>query len=281
MKYLLLKLLPKNLVSRLLGKLADLELPSPFLGSLLQLYCNIYKVDLTEIKGASLKQYKSFNEFFTRSLKSEARPIDQTPDTVVSPVDGKIAECGPVRNGLLLQSKGIYYSLVDLIGAKHAELYTNGYFITLYLSPADYHRIHTPMAGTVKEFSYFSGNLWPVNELGVSSVGGLFALNERVVTLLDTDCGKVAMVKVGATVVGKIKLDYAALTSNAGHKTQLSLPVFPPKTYEKAAEIGRFQLGSTVILLFEPDRFLPQDQLKGKPIKMGQSLGRSQHPAKL
>jgi phosphatidylserine decarboxylase len=273
MKYLLLKLLPKNLFSKLLGKLSELELPSPLLGSFLHLYCNVFKVDLSEIKSPSLKSFKTFNDFFTRSLKQDARPIDQDPNSIVSPVDGKIAEFGSIKNGLLLQSKGIFYTINDLVGAKHGELFKNGYFVTLYLSPADYHRIHTPMAGFVKEFSYFSGNLWPVNDLGVSNVGGLFSLNERVVTILDGSDGRVALVKVGATVVGKITLDYSKLVSNNGQKTQLRLPVFPPKRYEKGDEIGRFQLGSTVILLFEPNRFSPIALNRGKYVKMGQVLG--------
>lgn len=274
MKYLFLKLLPKNLISKLLGKLAELKLPSPLLITIIQIYSQIYKVNLKEIKNDSLDRFETFNAFFTRELKPGLRPIDKDEDSIVSPVDGTVAEFGIIEDGLLLQSKGVYYSAYDLVGKKHAKLFKDGYFITIYLSPSDYHRIHTPVAGKVNEFSYFSGNLWPVNELGVRNVGGLFSLNERIVTSLVGDCGTVGLVKVGATVVGKIKLDYSDLSSNSGEKTQLHLPVFPPKSYEKGAEIGRFQLGSTVILLFEKDRFKPEDLFHGQKVQMGQVIGR-------
>jgi len=273
MKYLLLKLLPKNLLSKFLGILSDKEIPSPLLHSFIRIYSMYYSINLDEIKTPSLQSFKTFNDFFTRQLKPSARPVDNEPDSIVSPVDGKVAEFGPIKNGLLVQSKGILYSINDLVGTNQAKIFENGFFVTLYLSPADYHRIHTPVSGKVKEFSYFSGNLWPVNDFGVSHVGGLFSINERIVTPIECKNGIVAMVKVGATVVGKIKVDFSDLSSNAGEKTQLHLPVSPPKEYEKGSEIGRFQLGSTVILLFEQGKFTPQDLRKGKSIKMGQVIG--------
>lgn len=273
MRYLFLKLLPKNLVSKALGKLADIELPSPFLSSLIKIYCQFYAVNLKEMKKSSLSSFKTFNEFFTRELKEGVRPVDQEESSVVSPVDGTVAEFGEIEDGLLLQTKGVYYSTADLVGVRNSEQFQGGYFITLYLSPSDYHRIHTPVAGKVREFSYFSGNLWPVNEFGVENIGGLFSLNERIVTSLESSAGMVGIVKVGATVVGKIKLDYSDLSSNSGENTQLHLPVFPAKTYGKGDEIGLFQLGSTVILLFQKDSFNPKDLFHGKKIKMGEVIG--------
>ena len=273
MNYLVLKLLPKNLFSKVMGKLAEARLPSPLLQSFLKLYCTYYAVNLQEMANTSLKQFNTFNEFFTRQLDPQKRPIDDDPESVISPVDGKIAEFGEIKNGLLLQTKGVLYSISDLVGKKMARIFKDGYFITLYLSPSDYHRIHTPVSGTINDFSYFSGNLWPVNDLGVSLIGGLFSLNERIVTSIKSECGTVAVVKVGATVVGKIKLNYSDLSSNKGEKNQLHLPVFPIKSYQKGDEIGRFQLGSTVILLFEKDRFKPLQLLQDQSIKMGQALG--------
>ncbi len=272
MKYLLLSILPKNLLSRLAGILADMELPSPVLSSLIQVYCHFYDVKLDEMK-RSTSQMKTFNEFFTRELKPGARPIDDNPESAISPVDGTVAEFGKIENGLLVQTKGILYSLIDFVGEKDAKRFKNGYFVTIYLSPADYHRIHTPIAGKVNEFSYFSGNLWPVNNIGVTKVGGLFSLNERIVTLIQDPEGTVALIKVGAMVVGKIKVDYGNVTSNNKKPTQLHLPVVPSKKYEKGDEIGRFQLGSTVILLFEENRFSPADLYSGKKIQLGQSIG--------
>lgn len=277
MKYLFLKLLPKNLTSKLMGKLADLRVPSPLLLSAIKVYSRFYKVNLNEIK-LPLNRFKTFNDFFTRDLKTEARPVNDTPGSIVSPVDGSIAEFGPIKNRLLIQTKGIYYSLTDLVGEKQTKLFEDGFFITLYLSPSDYHRIHSPVTGTVNEFSYFSGNLWPVNAIGVKNVGGLFSLNERIVTMMEGSFGRLAVVKVGATVVGRITLDYSDLKSNSDQKSQLHLPVFPPKKYKKGQEIGQFQLGSTVILLFEKGRFTPASLQNGQSIRMGEIIGFQSDP---
>lgn len=273
MRYLLLRLLPKNLVSRVAGFLADLELPAPVLNSVIQLYCQFYAVKRHEMK-TPLGAMKTFNDFFTRELRPEVRPIDQTPGSVVSPVDGTIAEFGKIEQGLLVQTKGVLYSLADLVGEESATLFENGYFITIYLSPADYHRIHVPISGKIRKFSYFSGNLWPVNSFGVKQIGGLFALNERIVTPIEGDQGVVGLVKVGATVVGKIKVNYSDLTSNSQKPTQLNLPIIPERSYRKGAEIGLFQLGSTVILLFEKGKFKPVDIEPQMPVKLGQMIGK-------
>jgi len=272
MKFLLLRLLPKNLASRLAGQLADLRLPIPILTALIKIYTQFYRVDLAEMK-KPLAALKTFNEFFTRELKPGIRPIDPDPDSVVSPVDGTVAEFGAIAQGLLVQTKGVLYALSDLVGSAEAARLADGYYLTLYLSPSDYHRIHAPIAGTVKRFSYFSGQLWPVNALGVERVGGLFALNERLVTPLETDRGTVVVVKVGATIVGRITLDYSSLRSTARKQSQLDLPVNPARTYGKGAEIGQFQLGSTVLLLFEKGRFEPHQLHAQKRVRVGEVLG--------
>ncbi len=272
MRYLLLRLLPKNLLSRLAGFLADLHLPSPVLSSLIRLYAQIYKIQLDELK-LPVSRMKTFNDFFTRELKTGLRPIDQNPANIVSPVDGKIAEFGKIEQGLLIQAKGVLFSLADLVGEKDAAQFDQGYFVTIYLSPADYHRIHTPIAGEVGRFSYFSGNLWPVNSFGVQHIGGLFALNERIVTSIKGERGTVNLVKVGATIVGRISLDYTNRCTNKGEATQINLPLIPPKKYQKGDEIGRFQLGSTAILLFEKNQFNPVDLSYGKTVLVGQAIG--------
>ena len=162
----------------------------------------------------------------------------------------------------------------DLVGKKHGEKFEDGYFITIYLSPADYHRIHTPVAGKVNSFTYFSGNLWPVNRIGVKNVGSLFAINERIVTPIQSDVGETLLVKVGATVVGKISLDYHELKTNQRHTpTQLNIPVIPAKKYKKGQEIGQFQLGSTVILIFSKNQMEPVELRKNKKIKLGEIIG--------
>ncbi|PCI30734.1 MAG: phosphatidylserine decarboxylase [SAR324 cluster bacterium] len=272
MNFLLLRLLPKNLLSRLMGVLADQQVPALLLQAIIHIYAHVYKIRLSELK-KPLREMRSFNDFFTRELKKELRPIDPTPHSITSPVDGTVAEHGSIKQGLLVQTKGILYSLNDLVGDQNAQLFESGYFMTIYLSPADYHRIHTPVAGQVKKFSYFSGNLWPVNSLGVNNVGGLFSLNERILTPIESPFGTVGIVKVGATVVGKIKLKFHSLTSNQGKASQINLPVLPARNFQKGEELGRFQLGSTVILLFQKDQMLPKDMFKGKKLKMGQVIG--------
>lgn len=275
MNYLLLKLLPKNLVSRLAGFLADLRVPAPLLLSLIQVYSKFYKIQLNEVK-KPISAFKSFTDFFTRELKKEARSIDSTPNAIVSPVDGTIAEFGDVEDGLLVQAKGVYYTLNDLVGKTLAKKFEDGYFITIYLSPADYHRIHTPVAGKVKSFAYFSGNLWPVNRIGVDNVGSLFAVNERIVTPIQSEMGDVLLIKVGATVVGKITLDYHELKTNQKkEQTQLNIPVVPARQYEKGQEIGQFQLGSTVVLIFSNNQMTPVGLRKGKKVKLGEMIGSS------
>ncbi len=271
MNYLFFRLLPKNLVSRLAGILTDIKAPRPLLKSLIQIYCQLYRVNLSEIK-RPLGSFKCFNDFFTRELKPDVRHVDGDENAVVSPVDGKIAEFGAIKNGLLVQAKGVLYSMTDLVGKNLARYFRDGYFVTIYLSPADYHRIHAPVAGKVNRFSYFSGNLWPVNGIGTKYVGGLFALNERIVTPIETQKGPVVLVKVGATVVGKISVDYDRMTTNSKKPTALDVPVMPEKNYKKGAEIGCFQLGSTVILLFQKDQVNPISLYQDKKIKMGQTI---------
>jgi len=272
MKYLLFYLLPKNLISRLAGYLADIKLPSPLLLSVIRIYSGFYRIKLSDMK-IPANQMNTFNEFFTRELKPELRPIDPKPNSIVSPVDGTIAEFGPIQHNLLIQTKGIHYSLNDLVGDELAQRFENGFFVTIYLSPSDYHRIHSPIKGKVAFFNYFSGNLWPVNQFGVNQIGGLFALNERIVTPIEGDFGTIGLVKVGATVVGKIKVRFSDVTSNTGKKTQLSLPIDPPQMFDKGEEIGKFQLGSTVILLFEEHQASLDNLQRGFKIRMGEEIG--------
>ncbi|MCP4298272.1 MAG: phosphatidylserine decarboxylase [Proteobacteria bacterium] len=272
MKYILFKLLPKNLLSRIAGYLADKHLSKGLLLSIIHVYANIYKIRLDELK-IPVHEMSSFNQFFTRELKKGLRPIDRGAKSLISPVDGTIAEFGKIESGLLVQTKGILYSLYDLVGDREGKLFEGGQYMTIYLSPANYHRIHFPVAGSVKKFSYFSGNLWPVNNFGVNFVGGLFALNERIVTPIECKWGIVGVVKVGATIVGKIKLNYDSLESNNGQETKLDLPVFPPQVFKKGAELGRFQLGSTVILLFQKNQVLFTNIPREMKVKMGQKLG--------
>jgi phosphatidylserine decarboxylase len=272
LQYLLMNMLPKNAISRIVGRFAR----SGFSRLFIPLYARKFGINLAEAE-KEIDEYPSLVEFFVRRLKPGLRPIDAQEMSVVSPVDGKVSQVGPIEAGRLVQAKGVWYTVEELLGGdrERAKRYDGGTFLTVYLSPTDYHRIHTPLAGRVTEYLYVPGTLWPVNPFGVRAVQGLFAKNERLVTYFDTAAGEVALVKVGATIVGSVKVVYdeAAGTNIRGGKLEANtLPNGP--FYEKGAEIGRFEFGSTIILLFEPGRVELSDALKpDKVLRMGEKIG--------
>ena len=277
MKSTLLKLVPKRMVSCLFGKLADAEVNPEILRKVIGLYVRHYGVDMGEAK-FSAEFYTTFNEFFTRQLARSARPIAEGENATVSPVDGRIAQLGEIDGTLVPQAKEIHYSIADLVGKKNAGKYADGKFATLYLSPADYHRIHSPVKGEVREVTYFPGNFWPVNEFGVANIGGLFAVNERVASFLRTPTGnEIAVVKVGALIVGRIRLEYTNINRRRYRGSSLNLRLNKPFAVEKGGLLGRFELGgSTVILLFQKGTFEFDEALKeGDRVLFGQSIGTS------
>ena len=263
-------LIPTNIFSRTLGCLSEKKLPIHVLHSFIKAYCTYYKINMNEYE-KKISEFKTFQEFFTRKLKKGVRKIDDTPHSVISPVDGTIAQCGKVEEGLLLQAKGIYYSLEDLI--PEGTFSKNTFYMTIYLAPRDYHRIHVPIDGTILSYSYFSGSLWPVNNFGVSHISNLFCINERIFTLFDTVMGKVGLVKVGATVVGKISTKYSPLTTNSSFTNKTNKKLDTPRHFKKGQELGCFNIGSTVILLFENEKFIPYRVYNGKKIQLGQRIG--------
>lgn len=245
-------LLPKNLLSRIVGKGANITRPKFIVRLAIYIFRLVYKIDLSQAKE---KSFSSFNEFFTRQLQAQYRPLNKDPQTVISPVDGGLGCWGKIENGILFQAKGLEYSLADLLGQKpeYEEFFTEGDYMTIYLSPRHYHRIHSPCSAQVKELYYIPGTLYPVNPFAVQNVPRLFARNERLITLLESETvGKVAVIKVGATIVGKIKVVYDSVESNIGknliHKT------YEDVSLERGDELGKFELGSTVILLFQKNK---------------------------
>ncbi|MBL4578853.1 MAG: phosphatidylserine decarboxylase, partial [SAR324 cluster bacterium] len=219
--YYFMWILPRNLFSRLCGIVADARIPRPLLTSLIKLFSWKFGVDLTEA-AQPISEFRTFNEFFTRHLLPDARTVDPDPDVIVSPVDGFIGEFGTIKKGRLIQAKGLDYRLADLLeDPERTEQYDGGVFITIYLAPHNYHRVHSMVEGEVQEFSYITGDLWTVSPMGVHHVPGLFARNERLTTFLRTVKGECVLVKVGATVVGRIRVCYHDLVSNrSGAKNQ-------------------------------------------------------------
>ncbi|MDP4527555.1 archaetidylserine decarboxylase [Alkalimonas delamerensis] len=279
-KIILQYLLPKHLISRLVGYLAAARLGF-FSHLLIKLFIKAYKIDMTEAKFEQARDYRSFNEFFTRPLKDGIRPLADAADIIAHPVDGTISQLGPITDGKLVQAKNHDYSLQSLLGgeASTAEPFIDGHFATIYLAPKDYHRIHMPVAGTLREMIYVPGDLFSVNPLTAENVPNLFARNERVVTIFDTELGPMALVLVGATIVASIETVWAGTITPPTGKTvhRWQYPATGPTAVrlEKGAEMGRFKLGSTVVLAFAPEQlaFLPEQE-PGSVTRMGAPFAR-------
>ncbi len=284
-------LLPRNGLSRSLGELSDVEIPVGLRETLYGLYARQFGVAVEEA-AQPLSAYPSFNAFFTRALKPGLRPVDGAPGAVVSPVDGTLSEFGPILGeGELTQTKGRTYTVQELVGSpRDAEAFVGGSFMTIYLHPRDYHRVHSPVEGRVAGYRYEPGHLFPVNAPSVQSVDRLFAINERVTIFLDAGadaaaCGDLkpgewagapaAMVMVGATCVGRMTLVFDDLVSNQGDRLVRRAHYGGEHAVERAGELGAFNLGSTVILLFGPGVFEPEAGLEpGQVMRLGQRIGR-------
>ena len=243
--------------------------------SVIRAFSKIYNVQLDEAVHSDPAHYRSFNEFFTRELRNDSRTIDQTPNGVASPVDGCVSQLGRITDGRLYQAKGIDYSLLDLVGGRPADAnhFSQGHFATLYLSPRDYHRIHMPISGTLISMHYVPGRLYSVAPHTVRTVTGLFARNERVVCLFDTDAGKLARILVGAINVAAIETVWAGLITPPNSKQIIHLDYDEHRQFNKGDEMGRFNMGSTVILLLENSKDWQPALAEGSPVQLGEMIG--------
>ena len=221
-----------------------------------------------------LESYPNIHSLFTRRLKHGARVIDSDPKAVVSPVDGVASQFGAIENGLLTQVKGQNYTLEGLLGgASEAEAFQGGQYLTIYLSPRHYHRIHSPADGEVRRFDHIPGQLWPVNGPSVRTVPELFAINERVITYVTTDSGKdIAVIKVGAVGVGHISLAYHDRRSNLPDQDRLAAKLDSPHVVDRGGELAVFELGSTVVVLLPPGLGTFEGFEMGDELKMGQRI---------
>lgn len=272
-------LLPGHLVSRVLHVIARIRAPA-FKNRLITWFAGHYRVDLSEAVEPEPRNYEHFNAFFTRALRPGARTVAEGERVIACPVDGTVSQIGTIRAGHLFQAKGHSYSLEQLLGgsAQRAELFDEGLFATVYLSPRDYHRIHMPLDGRLREMVHVPGRLFSVNPATTRVIPGLFARNERVVTLFDTALGPMAMVLVGAVNVGSIETVWSGVvTPPAGRivrQWRYDREDASPIELRKGEEMGRFNMGSTVILV------LPSgspgwagDLTPGTTVRMGQQLG--------
>jgi len=266
--------LPQHALSRLV--LAATRVRVPWFKNLLTRgFLWLFSVDMSEAAEPDPYRYGSFNEFFTRALRADARPIDADPEGIVSPVDGMVSECGPIDHDRLLQAKGRQYTLDQLLAQQPwARRFEGGSFATIYLAPFNYHRIHMALHGTLRDTVYVPGRLFSVNSATARHVPRLFARNERVLTLFDTEFGQFALVLVGALNVGSMATVWAGDITPAARRKVTRIPS-PAVTLDKGAELGRFNMGSTVILLFEPKRVHWHPMLRaGSVVQLGRAIGR-------
>ncbi len=269
----LMQVLPKSALSTVVGMATRLPVPEAMHQAAMRAFAKAYNVDMEEAEH-SFEHYPTFAQFFTRALKPGLRPVDPDEKAVVSPVDGRVSQVGYSEHGRCLQAKGIEYTVDELLGdSEAAKPFHGGAWTTIYLSPRDYHRIHAPLGGTITGYAYIPGEFWPVNPASVKNKQSLFCVNERLVTYLDTVAGKCAVVKVGATCVSRIKAAYDDVVTHTGqpgkvHAYETAMPV------EKGGELGRFEMGSTVILLFEPNRVVWDDSLQEEAVvRLGRRIG--------
>ena len=265
---------PQHLLSRCVGLLAESRWPL-IKNTFIDFFLNQYNIDMSIAAEPDPRAYAWFNDFFTRALKEGVRPITQ--EGIACPADGAISQLGKIEEDRIFQAKGHHYTLTQLLGGDEAVAapFVNGDFATVYLSPKDYHRVHMPFAGTLKEMIYVPGQLFSVNTVTAGQVPSLFARNERVVCLFETELGPMAVVLVGAMIVASVETVWAGLVTPP--KRQLKRVDYQKQpeamALDRGAEMGRFKLGSTAIVLFGPNKVQWNPSLKaGLTVSMGEQM---------
>lgn len=269
-------LIPSHSLSVLMHRITRCEV-TWFKNLFIRFICWKFKVDISEAASAELADYLSFNAFFTRKLREGIRPVAKGDSIVISPVDGAISQLGPVSDGRIVQAKGRDYSLLELLGGDEqlAAQFEGGQFATIYLSPRDYHRIHMPLSGTLKTMRYVPGKLFSVNPRTARTVPRLFARNERVITVFDTEYGPAVQVLVGAIFVGSMETVWEGkITPPYGDTVrEWDYSGQDPIHMKKGDEMGRFNMGSTVVMLLPPGMQAFNDRWHaGDAIRLGQAM---------
>jgi phosphatidylserine decarboxylase len=265
--------LPQHALSRVILRATRVR-AAWFKNWLIRGFMKLYAIDMSDAVEPNPLAYGSFNEFFTRALKSGTRNIAAGAREIACPVDGTISEAGRIEGDKLLQAKGRNYTLNELLAAQSwAKHFEGGSFATIYLAPFNYHRIHMPLRGELRETVYVPGRLFSVNAATAAQVPRLFARNERVLTLFDTAGGEAALILVGALNVGSMATVWAGDITPAARRVVTTLAP-QALTLDKGEELGRFNMGSTVILLFQAGRARWNSEMRaGTTVRLGQSLG--------
>lgn len=274
----LISLLPAHVISGFIFRLTRIRTPW-FKNTLIKLFIHHFRVDMSQAAEPEPTAYKDFNSFFTRALRDGARPLATEPGAILCPVDGQVSQLGKIEGEQVFQAKQHNYSLTALLGgsATLASHFIDGQFCTIYLSPRDYHRIHMPITGSLREMTYVPGKLFSVNQTTVAMIPGLFARNERVINIFDTELGPVAMIMVGAINVGSMETSWHGCVTPP-YGDEITTWRYDKQTVELKAgdEMGRFNMGSTVILLFAKDAMhWEADKTADDMVQMGKLLGAS------
>ena len=268
-------ILPKHGLSALMHKLARCKTPW-VKNTFIKIIINQFGVNMAEAAQSNPEAYESFNAFFTRELREDVRPLEHEPTTIACPVDGEISQIGNIEKGEVFQAKGKSFNLSALLGNDElTNEFEGGQFTTIYLSPKDYHRIHFPMDGTLKKMLHIPGELFSVNHTTVAGIDELFACNERVVAFFDTPAGPMAMVMVGAIFVSSIETVWYGEVTPPRHNQIRSWNYSDDSlAYKKNDEMARFNMGSTVVLLYGKDNITWLEELTaGQAVQHGQVIG--------
>ena len=272
----LLRILPQHLLAGMMYKLARSEWPA-LKNLIINGVVKRYQVDLSDAASASLDSYPSFNAFFTRSLKPDARPIASAENSIACPADGRVNHAGSIDNGQLIQAKGHEYGLTSLLAGDQTLTgeVLGGNYATVYLSPRDYHRVHMPVSGRLREMHFVPGELFSVSEATTQLVPGLFARNERVICIFDTVAGPMAVILVGAIFVGSMETVWEGEVRGPGNTPSIwRYRDGQAISIGKGEELGRFNMGSTVIMLFPKGRVNWREKLQpGATLRMGEAVG--------
>lgn len=275
LKVLAQYLIPQHGISQLAGWLADRDNP-PGKDKFVDWFIRRYGVDMSEAAESDPRAYASFNAFFTRALKDGMRPMQAADNQLACPVDGAVSQLGTITDGRIFQAKGHSFSLETLLGGSYERAlpFQGGEFATIYLSPKDYHRIHMPWTGTLTEMVHVPGKLFSVNPLTVRNVPELFAINERVVAMFECDFGPMALVLVGATIVGSIETVWHGVVTPPTRQGVVATRYDGRDiVLEKGAEMGRFRLGSTIVAVFPKGVLNWAEAMKPEaPVRLNQIL---------
>lgn len=269
-------LLPQHALSRLMSRLTHSENVA-WKNFFIQQIIRHYGVNMDEAREPNIESYRSFNHFFTRELKLGIRPLTSDAKAIACPADGAVSQAGRITGGTIFQAKGKSFSAVDLLGGspERAAPFQDGEFATIYLSPKDYHRLHMPLTGTLREMVHIPGRLFSVNTATANVVPGLFARNERVAAIFDTDAGPMALVLVGAIFVSSVEtVWHGVVTPPTVRSVQTWRYGDDAPVLRIGEEMGRFNMGSTIIVLFGKDKAQWRDGLTaGAPVRLGEKIG--------